>query len=129
MAKLVMNSISNIKLSDLLYLNENQLQIILWVGGVVVCTKIGWDIARKLSMSGKSKNFFIKILHNLLKPYLNCGIWIRREFFVLLPSNFFFFKKRSYTIVNYGSYGTVPIRVQQYQFNVQVNLIYYHFSK
>ncbi|XP_065674398.1 uncharacterized protein LOC100214466 isoform X2 [Hydra vulgaris] len=106
------------------HLDKKHLHVVLCIGGVMICTKFGYNIIIKLSMSGKSKNYVVKFFHNLLRPFFNCGFLMRREFFVKLPSHPICLTKKSYVIVNYGSYGTVPIKVQQYQFNVQKELEY-----
>ncbi|XP_065640823.1 uncharacterized protein LOC100210723 isoform X1 [Hydra vulgaris] len=101
--------------SNFFDINNKELKIVVCIGGAILGAKLSLDYAKKISMSGNSNNPLVKTLHNILKPYLNCGLLVRNEFSVLLPWQFCVLSKKSYVIVNYGSYGTGPIKVQNYQ--------------
>ena len=93
------------------------------VGSVVGGLHITWKILRKISLSGNSNNSFLRFLHEKLRQYMNCGIFIRNQFGVVLPWQFFYLFSGQYAITNYGSYGTVPNDVMEYNISIQVQQI------
>ena len=86
-----------------------------------------WKLMRRISMSGKSKNPLVQYLHQRLRPYLNQGVMIRNEFNTRLSYQFYFILPGRHVIVNYGSYGTVPISVIDHQCQLIVSVFYWSF--
>ena len=93
------------------------------VGSVVGGLHITWKLLRKISLSGNSKNPVLKFLHEKLRQYMNCGIFIRNEFGMVLPWQYFWLFSGRYVVTNYGSYGTVPNDVMEYNVGLQVRFL------
>lgn len=95
------------------------------VSSVVGGLFITWKVLRKISLSGNSKNPVLKFLHEKLRQYMNSGIFIRNEFGMVLPWQYFWLFSGRYAVTNYGSYGTVPNDVMEYNVGLQVLYILY----
>ena len=93
------------------------------VGSVAGGLHITWKLLRKISLSGNSKNPVLKFLHEKLRQYMNCGIFIRNEFGMVLPWQYFWLFSGRYVVTNYGSYGTVPNDVMEYNVELQVRFL------
>jgi len=99
-------------------LMENKRSIGIVASTLLLANK-SWKILRQLSLSGDSKNLLVKFIHRLLRKYMNQGFLMRSEFYPGLPWSMLVFLKGNHVIVNYGSYGTVPVQVLEHQISLQ----------
>lgn len=97
-------------------------KIVRVVGIAVAGFHCGLKFLRKISLCGDSNNPVLLYLHKLLRTHLNCGVLIRGEFLAKLPWHYMVILSGCHVIVNYGSYGTVPVRVLEHQQNLQKEL-------